>query len=58
MNYTKLIEILLKREGKKRQVDRAQMKEVVGIIADLYVEKQDVPRILKELGLRRKRNKK
>lgn len=57
MKYLQLIEQLLKRESKKRQVDRAQMKEVVSVLSDIYIKKpEQVQDILKKLGQRRLRN--
>lgn len=34
-NATELVDLILEHEGKRVQVDRAQMKEIIAIISDL-----------------------
>ena len=56
MNIKQIVEELCKREGKKRQVNIAQMKEVVGYISEILAENQKALDSLVRLG--NKRNKK
>lgn len=38
MTPAKLVKELLKREGKRKQVDRAQMLETIGHLSDIFYE--------------------
>jgi hypothetical protein len=58
MKYLELISYLAKKEGLKKQVTIAQIKEVVGELCELLVEEPSIVVELCRVGKRRKYRKK
>lgn len=58
MKYLELIDYLAKKEGLKKQISIAQIKEIIGQLSELIVEEPSIILELARVGKRRKYKKK